>query len=315
MTKCLCVRVHSRCGGMSAFFFKKPICTKSPSSRAASATLSKFAIALPHRSRGGGSRRAQGSRSRVRAPPCPRKDCHGESPIGADPRARRSPVAGAVVLTHAAALAGRARPRGPFYVHRLRRGGEAPPSARGALGRSSRPASAAAPAGEEGRGGETESGVRACAQGALSHAPRTASARRWLRPRRGLARSARTRSLGGGARHAPERGGKPRAPGEESRDPAGAKSRENCLGCPATPPLRPPRATQPPAAGARCGDVTAGARARRRPPGAAGCGHLVSSGCAAQLAAGPIQIPKGFCKMSPGYPTLFIYLFLQRCRL
>lgn len=146
-------------------------------------------------------------------------------PTRPDPRAR-SPEAGAALLTHAAALAGRARPRAAPSLHRLRSGGEAPPSARGALRRSS----AAAPAG----GGA--SGVRACA-------PFPGRFRSLLRPPAGV-------SPGRPAQHPlPPR---PSAPPLETKvgsagrwgetgDPAGAKSRENGLGGPVTPPAAPAR--------------------------------------------------------------------------
>lgn len=144
--------------------------------------------------------------------------------------------------------------RGPAAPsgNRLRRGGEASPSARGALGRSSRPASAAAPAG----GGERGPRLRTMRTQPRS---RAASARRRLRHPRGLARTACTHSLGGGARHARHRSGSQRAGGKGIGTRLG-RNLARMVWASRPRPLRPPRATQTPAAGARCGDVTAGAR-------------------------------------------------------
>jgi hypothetical protein len=215
-------------------------------------------------------------------------------------------VAGAVVLTHAAALAGRARPRGPFCAPaQARRGSDsirprrAWPLLTPGLGRS------------PGRRG-WEGGWRTGS--APEHRAHSATLP-------GRFRSQLAEALGGVSHGQPAP-----APSEAERATlenavashgpsvkrVGTRLGRNLARTiwdsrprPLRPPRAPPRLRQ-----LVPGAVTSRGGARHHPPGVAGCGHLVSLGCTTQLAARPIQIPKGFCKMSPGYPTFFFLSFL-----
>lgn len=113
----------------------------------------------------GGSQRARGSRSRVRAPRPGQAPTRGE-PDWSGPACEERSGGRAVMLTHAAALAGRARPL-------LCTGSGAPgrrlhPPASGELRSSSRPASAAASAPARASGGEQDPRLRTVRTGPRS---------------------------------------------------------------------------------------------------------------------------------------------------
>lgn len=185
-------------------------------------------------------------------PRCPAEDRQGGPSDPARPAPRASPVASPRDDAYPCCDSGgeSAAPRAASPVHRLRRGGEAPPSARERAPPLLTPGLCRGP------------GRRERAASARAHAAPSAAVP-------GRFRSPRRHRL---ARPAPTPSDAERPPLEtlvlctsrcaERWDPAGAKSRENGLGFFFRPrPLGPPRATPAPAAGARCGDVTAWARA------------------------------------------------------
>lgn len=270
------------------------MCAQPQRSKSCQRHFVKFAIALPHRSRRlpeGAGRPVTGS-----SPAVPQRTAEGERPTRPAPTRVRAPrPVGATMLTHAAALAGRARPGArPLLCTGSGAAGRRlhPPAS--ALRRSSRRSSAAVP------------GRRERAASARAHAaPSAAVPGRFRSPQRHRP-----------ARPAPTLSEAERAPLEtrvrctsrcaERWDPAGAKSRENGLGFFFRPrPLRPLRATPAPAAGARCGDVTAGARAAllqvRRAAGARGLRGARDS----RRAWGTRRVPTGFREVSLGCPALF----------
>lgn len=244
---------------LSFFFlsFLKTQCVPSlGAARAASATLSSSRSPSPIEA--GGSRRARGGRSRVRAP-LSRREPPRRSVRPAPTRVRAPWPVGATMLTHAAALAGRARPGArPLLCTGSGAAGRRlhPPAS--ALRRSSRPASAAVPGRRE---------RAACARGALRRGSRSlplASAAPAGPPRthtlRGRARPARDP----GAMHEPVRRALGPGWGEISREWSGFFFFGHAPWGPRAPPRLPQlvpgavtsrRGRAPPSS--RCGELRA----------------------------------------------------------